>query len=114
MDLWCKLDHFQVLEQIPEHKTGVTKTANLYSYLRFCGNIMCTAGPNDNLWLTKISKMDTNSCDIPNDSIFALFWAIGVVEGPRGGKIEKWRGCRSLPILSGLLQVTQGVFAKKN
>ena len=34
---------------------------------------MCTAGPNDNLWLTKTTEMDTNGCGMPNDSNFALF-----------------------------------------
>ena len=74
VDLWCKLDTFQVLESISEHKNRVTKTVNLYSYLTFCGNIMCTAGPNDNLWLPEATGMDTNGCDMPNDSIFSLFW----------------------------------------
>ena len=50
----------------------MNKTVNLDSYLRFCGNIMCTVGPNDNLWLTEATGMDTNGCDMPNDSNFAL------------------------------------------
>ena len=33
---------------------------------------MCTVGPNDNLWLTEATGMDTNGCDMPNDSNFAL------------------------------------------
>ena len=35
---------------------------------------MCTVGPNDNLWLTEATGMDTNGCDMPNDSNFALFF----------------------------------------
>ena len=33
---------------------------------------MCTVGPNDNLWLTEATGMDTNGCDMPTDSNFAL------------------------------------------
>ena len=33
---------------------------------------MCTVGPNDSLWLTEATETDTNGCDMPNDSIFAL------------------------------------------
>ena len=74
--LWCHLDNFQVLEPISEHKTRVTKTVNLYSYLRLCGNIMCNACPNGNLWLTEATGMDATGCDMSNDSIFALFLGI--------------------------------------
>ena len=35
--------------------------------------------------------MDTNGCDMPNDSNFALFWAIGDVVGPHGGKMKNCR-----------------------
>ena len=54
---------------------------------------MCTAGPNENLWLTKATGMDTNGCDVPNGSHFDLFWAIGGVEGPHGGNMKNWRCC---------------------
>ena len=54
---------------------------------------MCTAGPNDNLWLTEATGMDTNGCDMTNNSTFALFWAAGDVVGPHGGKMKNWRFC---------------------
>ena len=69
----CNMDNLRLLEPISGQKNRVTKTVNLYSYLRFCGNIMCTAGPNENLWLTKATGMDTNGCDVPNGSHFDLF-----------------------------------------
>ena len=86
----CNLDNLQVLEPISGHKTRVAKTVNLYSYLRFCDNIMCTAGPNDNLWLTKATRMDTNGCDMSNDSNRALFWTVGGAVAPHGGKMKNW------------------------
>ena len=55
---------------------------------------MCTVGPNDNLWLTEATRMDTNGCDMPNDSNFALFWTTGDVVGLHGGKMKNWRFCR--------------------
>ena len=64
-------------------------TVNLYSHLRFCGNIICTVGPNDNLWLTENTVMDTNGCDMPNGSNLLLFWTIGDVVGPHGGKNQE-------------------------
>ena len=69
----CDIDNLWLVEPISGHKTRVTKTQKLYSYLRFCGNIMCIAGPNDNLWLTKANGMDKSGCDMPNGSNFALF-----------------------------------------
>ena len=51
----------------------VNNTVNLYSYLEFCGNIMFTLGPNNNLWLTEATGMDKNGCDMLNDSKFAFF-----------------------------------------
>ena len=54
---------------------------------------MCTAGLNDNLWFTEATGMDTNGCDIPNDSNFALFWTMGSVVGPHGGKMKNMRFC---------------------
>ena len=49
---------------------------------------MCTVGPNDNLWLTEATRMVTNGCDMPNDSNFALFWTMGGVVAPHGGKMK--------------------------
>ena len=41
---------------------------------------MCTAGPNNKLWLTEAPGVDTNGCDMPNnDTGFALFGAIADV-----------------------------------
>ena len=77
-----------ILEPISEHKTRVTKTVNLYSYLTSCDNIMYTSGPNDNCWLTEVTRMDTNRCDIPNDSNFALVWSIGDTVGSHGENEE--------------------------
>ena len=73
VDLRCDIDNLWLLEPISGHKTRVTKTLKLYSCLRFCGNILCNAGPNDNLWLTKATGMDKSGCDMPNDSNFTLF-----------------------------------------
>ena len=61
--------------------------------MRFCSNIICTVGPNDNLRLTKAIGMDTNGNEMPNDINFALFWAVGGVVGPHGGKMKNWRFC---------------------
>ena len=87
------MDNLRLLEPISGHKTRVTKTQKLYSGLRFCGNIMCTAGHNKNLWLTKTTRMDIYGCDMPNDSTFALFWTVGGVVRPYGGNIKNWRFC---------------------
>ena len=35
--------------------------------------------------------MDTNGCDMPNDSNFALFGGIGDVVGPHGSNMKNWR-----------------------
>ena len=35
--------------------------------------------------------MDNNDCGMPNDSNFALFWTMGGVVGPHGGKMKNWR-----------------------
>ena len=54
---------------------------------------MCTAGPNDNLWLTDTTRMDTNGYEMLNDSSFALFWTTGGVVGPRGSNMKNWKFC---------------------
>ena len=82
---------FQQFTPISGHKTRVNNTVNLYSYLKACGNIMFTLGPNNNLWLTEATGTDTNGCDMLNDSRFAFFGTIGAVMGPHGGKIKNWR-----------------------
>ena len=66
---------------------------NLYSYPSFCGNIMCTAGPNDKLWLTKAIGMDTNGCDTQNDNNVALVLDSGGCCGSAWGKMKNWRLC---------------------
>ena len=73
MDLRCDIDNLPLLEPMFRHKTRVNKMVNLYRYLRFCGNIMCTAGRNSNLWLTEATGMDTNGSDVLNDDDFAPF-----------------------------------------
>ena len=93
MDLRCNIDTLQLLESISGHKTRVNKTINLYSYLKFCGNIMHTVGPNNILRLTEATGIDTNGCNMPNENTFARFWAIGGVAGPHGGKMKNWRFC---------------------
>ena len=89
----CDIDHLRLLEPISGHTTRVTKTVNLYSYLRFCGNIMCITGPNDNVWWTEATEIDTNGCDMPNDSNFAFFLTMGGVVDPHGGKMKNWGSC---------------------
>ena len=88
VNLRCDIENLWLFGPISGHKTRVTKTVNLYSYLRFCGNIMCTAGPNGNLWLTKATGMDKSGSGMPNDSNFALFWQWGVLWVHMGAK---WR-----------------------
>ena len=80
MDLRGDVKNLQlVLELDSGHKTRVNKTVNLYNYLRFCSNIMCIAGPNNNLWLTEVIGVDINGHSMPNDSNFALFLQLGVL-----------------------------------
>ena len=72
----------------------MNKTVNLYSYLRFCLIITYVhRNPNDSFWTTEVTAtgMDTNGCDMPNDSKFALFWALGGVVGPHGGNMKNRR-----------------------
>ena len=88
MDLRCDLDNLHVLEPISRHKPRVNEIINLYSYLRFCGNIKYTAGPNDNLWLTEATRVDINGFEMLNDGNFALFQEMGVVVGPHGGEMK--------------------------
>ena len=54
---------------------------------------MCTAGPNDNLWLTEATGKDVNGFDMLNDGNFALFSGNGGVVGPHGGQMKNWRFC---------------------
>ena len=93
MDLKYDIDNLGLLEPISGHKTRVTKTQKLYSCLRFCGNIMCTAGQNDNLWSTKATVMDKSGYDMPNGGRVALFWTVGGVVGPHGREMKNWRFC---------------------
>ena len=76
-----------------EHKIRVNKTVNLCSYMRFCGNIVCTVDQNDNLWLTEATGIDTNGYGMPNISNVALFLTMGGVVGPHGGEMKNWRFC---------------------
>ena len=49
---------------------------------------MWTVSPNNNVCVTEATGMNMDGCDMPNDNIFALFWAIGDVVGPHGGKMK--------------------------
>ena len=69
----------------------MTKTVNLYTYLRFCGSIMRTVGPNNHLLLTEATSLDTNGCGMPNNSNFALFLDNGGCCGSACGKMKNWR-----------------------
>ena len=91
VDLRCDIDNLPLLEPISRHKTRVDKTVNLYNYLRFCGNGMCTVGPNSNLWLTEATGMDTNGSDVLNDDDFTPFLDNGGVIGPYWCKTKNWR-----------------------
>ena len=54
---------------------------------------MCTVGPNDNLWLTEATGMDTNGCDMPTDSNVAL------ILDNRGCRGSAWGQNEELEIL---------------
>ena len=53
-----------------------------------CDNVMRTVDPNNNIWLTEATRMDGNDSGMLNDGTFALFWTIGGIVGPRGGKTK--------------------------
>ena len=91
MGLRCNIDNLRLFEPLSGHKTRVNDKVDLYSYLRFCGKIMCTAGPNTYLGLAEATRMNASGFGMVNDDDFALFWTIGGVVGPRGGKTKKWR-----------------------
>ena len=91
MDLGCDIDNLRLLERSVGHKTRGTKTVNLHSYLRFCGNDRCSAGKNDSLWLTEVTGMDTTGCDMPNNSNVPFLDNGGVVVGPDGDKMKDRR-----------------------
>ena len=93
MDLGCNLDKEQLLEPFSGHKTIVNITVNLYSYLKFCGNIMFTLSPNNNLWLIEATGMDTNGCDMLNVSKLAI------VLDNRGCRGSAWGQNQELEIL---------------
>ena len=71
----------------------MNKTVNLYSNLRFCDNIMHTAGPNNNFWLIEATGMDANDFDMLNNGNFTLFREMVGVVGPHGGKMKNCRFC---------------------
>ena len=89
MDLRCDINNLQLLELNSGHKTRVNKTVNLYSYLRFCDNIMCTVGPNNNLWLIEANRMDVNGFDVLNDGNFTVFKDNGGCCGSTWGSNEE-------------------------
>ena len=59
---------------------------------------MCTAEPNDILWLPEATVMNTNDCDMLDDSNFLFFGAIEAVVGPHGGNMKN-RRCFSYRVL---------------
>ena len=69
---------YSYLNQFLGNKTRVkkmVKTGTLM-YLKFCGNIIFSAGPNDKLCLgeaTGATGMDSNGCSMINDSHLAVF-----------------------------------------
>ena len=91
MGLRCNIDNLRLFETISGHETRVNNKVDLYSYLRFCGKITCTAGPNTNLRLAEATRMNANGFDMLNDDDFALFWTMGSVVGLRGGNTKNWR-----------------------
>ena len=54
---------------------------------------MCTAGPDNNLYVTEAAGMGTYGCDMPDDNNFYLFWAIGDVVGPHWANMKNCRFC---------------------
>ena len=51
--LRCNIDNLRLFEPLSGHKTRVNDKVDLYSYLRFCGKIMCTAAPNTHLGVSR-------------------------------------------------------------
>ena len=73
------------------HNIRETKMTNLYNYLRLCGNVMRTVGPNIKLFSTEVTSMNTNGYGMQNNTKFAFFEQQGGIVGPHGGKIKNWR-----------------------
>ena len=67
----------------------MSKKVNLFSYMRFCGNIMRTGGPNNNSWLIEATGMDENGCDMLNDGNFTHFLDNGGCCGSTWGQNEE-------------------------
>ena len=67
----------------------LNKAVRVYSYLRFCGNILCSLDPNENLWLTEATGMDMNSCGMQNSGTYSfLLGARGCCKFARGKNEE--------------------------
>ena len=71
----------------------MNKTVNLFSNLRFCDNIMRTAGRNNNCWLIEATRMDVYGFDMLKNSTFILFLEMASVVDPHGGQMKNWRVC---------------------
>ena len=82
----CNIDNLGLFEPIFGHETRVNNKVDLYSYLRFCGNIMCTAGPNNNLRVTEATRIDVSGFDMLNDGNSALFLDNGGCWGSTWGQ----------------------------
>ena len=94
-DLWtfrvgmrCNIDNLRLCERISGHKTRVNNTVDLYNYLRFYDNVICTASRNKNFRLTEATRMDAHGFVMLNDGNFALFRTMGVLWVHMG---SKWR-----------------------
>ena len=90
MGLRYNVDNLRLREPLSGNKkTEVNNTVDLYSYLRFYGNIMCTAGPNNNLGLTEATGMDPNGFVVLNNGNFAVFFDYGGCCGSTWGQHEE-------------------------
>ena len=89
MGLRCNIDNLRLFGPISGHKTRVNNKVDLYSYLRLCGDIMCTASPKNNLQLTEATGIDASGFDMLDDSNSALFLDDGGCCGSTWGQNEE-------------------------
>ena len=79
MGLRCSIDNLRLFGPISGCKTRVNNKVDLYSYLRLCGDIMCTASLKNNLQLTEATGIDASGFDMLDDRNSALFGRWGVL-----------------------------------
>ena len=91
MGLRCNIDNLRLFGPISGHEARVNNKVDLYSYLRFCGDIMCTAGPKNNVQLTEATGIDASGFDMLNDGNSALFLDNG---GCCGSTWRNMKNCR--------------------